>query len=258
MLAVIRFIFQPSSNPCTFYRRWRDVSHRLFGGGTERDGYETLDCREDHPTLTAATLRWHRFLAVRLGLWAQRILPRYSRGHSRRSDEPYRRSVRCDRGAFNRGAWQSFASRGRARLLLAEYWGHSLSANLLVTHGDMCDYLCGPATATARIFIETSSCNVWMEWACEQGLVTTASAGSTGRQLFEYRRVSTAKKRCQWENTLKAWPQWPGPTNPSAYDQTGRRGFRPVLRALAPRLGLVYPLIRQARGVVSGSPHPGD
>jgi lipid II:glycine glycyltransferase (peptidoglycan interpeptide bridge formation enzyme) len=163
-------------------------------------------------------------------------------------------------GAYYKQAWQSFASRGRARLLLAEYAGHALSAILLVTHGDTCEYLYGGWNGQ-HPDLHPNELLQWsaIEWACEQGFSwydlgkidrATALRVLAGEHVPRNATTGVTRYKLGFDGEVLL--------TPPAYDQTGRRAFRPVLRALAPRLWLVHPLIRQARGVVSGSPDHDD
>ena len=162
-------------------------------------------------------------------------------------------------GAYYKQAWQSFASRGRARLLLAEFEGQALSAILLVTHGDICEYLYGGWNGQ-RSDLHPNELLQWsaIEWACEQGFgwynlghITRATALRVMAGEYVSRTAATGETRYKLGFNGQAL------LTPPAYDQTGRRSFRPVVRALAPRLSLAYPVISRTRGLVSGSARPG-
>jgi lipid II:glycine glycyltransferase (peptidoglycan interpeptide bridge formation enzyme) len=155
--------------------------------------------------------------------------------------------------AYYAQAWRSFASRGCGRLLVAEHLGQPLSAILLVTHGDTCEYLYG-GWNRERPDLHPNEFLQWsgMQWAREQGFrwYDLGNMDSrVARRMLAGERVPTDAAIGQTRYKLGFGGQ--AILNPPAYDQTGRRILRPALRLLAPHLKLAMPIVKRARGLVS-------
>jgi lipid II:glycine glycyltransferase (peptidoglycan interpeptide bridge formation enzyme) len=148
-------------------------------------------------------------------------------------------------------AWRSFASKGRGRLLVAEHEGRPLSAILLITHGDTCEYLFG-GWNRERSDLHPNEFLQWsaITWACHQGfqwygLGNIDRAIACRVQAGERVPASAATGQTRYKLGFNGEVL----LCPPSYDQTGRRALRPALRLVAPRMALAYPIINRARGL---------
>lgn len=154
--------------------------------------------------------------------------------------------------------WQSFAARGRVRLLIAEHEGNVLASNLLIAFGNSVTYKMGAWSGT-RKNVPPNELLHWtgMEWARQAGYsyydlddlkLSVAEAMVRGDASVQPRGLERFKLGLGGEVVV-----FPGP-----YDYMVRPLLGGALRLLAPQAERFRPLVDRVlgRGVSPSPPRP--